>query len=86
MTPPTATATAKKSDLHLAAARQRLPIGEVLIRSGALTQEQLQEALKQQKNGNKQRLGRLLRDAQLCHRRSDAAGAQLAVEHPVRRP
>ena len=60
MTPPTATATAKKSDLHLAASRQRLPIGEVLIRSGALTQEQLQEALRQQKNGNKQRLGRLL--------------------------
>jgi type IV pilus assembly protein PilB len=52
----------KKPDLHLASAshRTKLPIGEVLVRSGAITQEQLQDALKQQKNGNKQRLGRLL--------------------------
>ena len=60
MTP--ATETRKKPDLHLATAgnRTRLPIGEVLVRSGAITEEQLQDALKQQKNGNKQRLGRLL--------------------------
>jgi type IV pilus assembly protein PilB len=52
----------KKSDLHLAATstRLKLPLGEVLVRSGAITQEQLEDALKQQKNGNKQRLGRLL--------------------------
>jgi type IV pilus assembly protein PilB len=59
MTPPTAAEARKKPDLHLAASR-RLPLGEVLVRSGAITQEQLQEALRQQKNGQKERLGRLL--------------------------
>ena len=59
MTPPTAADARKKPDLHLAASR-RLPLGEVLVRTGAITQEQLQEALKQQKNGHKERLGRLL--------------------------
>jgi len=57
---PTAADARKKPELHLAASRPRLPLGEVLVRSGALTQEQLQEALRQQKTGNKQRLGRLL--------------------------
>ena len=52
----------KRPDLHLATSgsRAKLPIGEVLVRSGAISEEQLQGALKQQKNGNKQRLGRLL--------------------------
>src|SRR5215207_1991490 len=52
----------KRPDLHLATTgnRAKLPIGEVLVRSGAISEEQLQDALKQQKNGNKQRLGRLL--------------------------
>src|SRR5215213_9091549 len=60
MTP--ASEARKKPDLHLAASgsRAKLPLGEVLVRSGAITEEQLQDALKQQKNGNKQRLGRLL--------------------------
>jgi type IV pilus assembly protein PilB len=35
-------------------------LGEVLVRGGAITQEQLQQALSQQQSGNKQRLGRLL--------------------------
>ena len=53
--------TRKKADLHLAsAARARLPLGEVLVKSGAITQEQLQDALKQQKNHPGVRLGRLL--------------------------
>ena len=51
----------KKPDIHLAsAARARLPLGEVLVKSGAITQEQLQDALKQQKNHPGVRLGRLL--------------------------
>jgi type IV pilus assembly protein PilB len=51
----------KRPEIHLASSgRTKLPIGEVLVRSGAITEEQLQDALKQQKNGNKQRLGRLL--------------------------
>ena len=37
-----------------------MPLGEMLVRSGAITQEQLQEALRQQKGGNKGRLGRVL--------------------------
>ena len=60
MTPPPATDVRKKPDLHLATSRPRLPLGEVLVRGGAITQEQLHEALKQQKSGHKQRLGRLL--------------------------
>jgi type IV pilus assembly protein PilB len=59
MTP--ASEARKRPDLHLATSgRTKLPLGEVLVRSGAVTEEQLQDALKQQKNGNKQRLGRLL--------------------------
>ena len=51
----------KKPDIHLASAgRARLPLGEVLVKSGAITQEQLQDALKQQKNHPGVRLGRLL--------------------------
>jgi type IV pilus assembly protein PilB len=51
----------KKPDIHLAsAARARLPLGEVLVKSGAISQEQLQDALKQQKNHPGVRLGRLL--------------------------
>ena len=59
---PSATSDArKKPDLHLAsAARARLPLGEVLVKSGAISQEQLQDALKQQKNHPGVRLGRLL--------------------------
>ena len=53
----------KRSDLHLAnAPRPRLPLGESLIRAGAITAEQLKEALQQQKSGNKRRLGRVLVD------------------------
>ena len=51
----------KKPDIHLASTgRARLPLGEVLVKSGAITQEQLQDALKQQKNHPGVRLGRLL--------------------------
>ena len=52
----------KRPDLHLAAsgARAKMQIGDMLVRGGAITEDQLQGALKQQKNGNKQRLGRLL--------------------------
>src|SRR3954468_9909501 len=60
MTPPTAADVRKKADLHLAASRPRLPLGEVLLRSGAVTQAQLDAALKQQNSGNKERLGRVL--------------------------
>jgi type II secretory ATPase GspE/PulE/Tfp pilus assembly ATPase PilB-like protein len=60
MTPPTAADVRKKADLHLAASRPRMPLGEVLLRSGAVTQQQLDDALRQQNSGNKERLGRVL--------------------------
>jgi type IV pilus assembly protein PilB len=55
----------KKPDIHLAppaapARPARLPIGEMLVRAGAITQEQLQDALRQQKHHKGVRLGRLL--------------------------
>ena len=60
MTPPPPADGRKKADLHLATSRPRMPLGEVLVRSGAISNEQLQDALKQQSGGNKQRLGRVL--------------------------
>jgi type IV pilus assembly protein PilB len=57
-----ATTDHKKPDLHLAptVTRPRPPIGEVLVRTGAISQEQLQDALRQQKHHPGLRLGRLL--------------------------
>ena len=58
---PSTTSERKKPDIHLApAASKRLPLGEVLVKSGAISPEQLQDALKQQKNHPGVRLGRLL--------------------------
>jgi type IV pilus assembly protein PilB len=52
----------KKPDIHLAplSSRTRVPLGETLVRSGAISQEQLQDALRQQKHHKGVRLGRLL--------------------------
>ena len=52
----------KKPDIHLApaAARTRLPLGEMLVKAGAISNEQLQDALRQQKHHKGVRLGRLL--------------------------
>ncbi len=52
----------KKPDIHLASLgpRTRVPLGETLVRSGAISQEQLQDALRQQKHHKGVRLGRLL--------------------------
>ena len=52
----------KKPDIHLApsAANKRLPLGEMLVKAGAISQEQLQDALRQQKHHKGVRLGRLL--------------------------
>jgi type IV pilus assembly protein PilB len=61
-TPPTD--VKKKPDIHLAppasARKERLPLGEVLVRTGAISPEQLQDALRQQKHHKGVRLGRLL--------------------------
>ena len=55
------TADAKKKDIHPApAGRTRLQLGDILVKSGAISQEQLQDALKQQKHHPGVRLGRLL--------------------------
>ena len=58
----TTTDVKKKPDIHLApaAARTRLPLGEMLVNTGAISQEQLQDALRQQKHHKGVRLGRLL--------------------------
>ena len=60
----TSTAEKKKPDIHLAppaAARAaRLPLGEMLVKTGAISQEQLHDALRQQKHHKGVRLGRLL--------------------------
>ena len=53
----------KKPDIHLAtsgARKERLPLGESLVKIGAISQEQLQDALRQQKHHKGVRLGRLL--------------------------
>ena len=52
----------KKPDIHLApaSARTRLPLGEMLVKAGAISPEQLQDALRQQKHHKGVRLGRLL--------------------------
>jgi type IV pilus assembly protein PilB len=54
----------KKPDIHLAppssARAARLPLGEYLVKSGAISQDQLQDALRQQKHHKGVRLGRLL--------------------------
>ena len=54
----------KKPDIHLAppasARAARLPLGEYLVKSGAISHEQLQDALRQQKHHKGVRLGRLL--------------------------
>src|SRR6187431_326351 len=54
----------KKPDIHLAptpsSRAPRLPIGEMLVKTGAISQEQLQDALRQQKHHKGVRLGRLL--------------------------
>src|SRR5688572_27054498 len=54
----------KKPDIHLAtpgaARKDRLPLGESLVKIGAISQEQLQDALRQQKHHKGVRLGRLL--------------------------
>jgi type IV pilus assembly protein PilB len=53
----------KKPDIHLATPPHRaarLPLGEMLVGSGAITPEQLQDALRQQKHHKGVRLGRLL--------------------------
>src|SRR5688572_18865315 len=55
------TADAKKKDTHPApGGRTRLQLGDILVKSGAISQEQLQDALKQQKHHPGVRLGRLL--------------------------
>ncbi len=59
-TPSAPAETRKKADIHVGSARPRLPLGEVLVKSGAISQEQLQDALKQQKHHPGVRLGRLL--------------------------
>ena len=43
-----------------AQSRTRVPLGEMLVRTGAISQEQLQDALRQQKHHKGVRLGRLL--------------------------
>jgi len=51
----------KKPDIHLApSAAKRLPLGEMLVKTGAISQDQLQDALRQQKHHKGVRLGRLL--------------------------
>jgi type IV pilus assembly protein PilB len=52
----------KKLDIHLApaSARTRLPLGEMLVKTGAISNEQLQDALRQQKHHKGVQLGRLL--------------------------
>ena len=52
----------KKPDIHLApsVAIKRVPLGEMLVKAGAISQEQLQDALRQQKHHKGLRLGRLL--------------------------
>src|SRR5687767_15718755 len=55
------TADAKKKDTHPApGGRTRLQLGDILVKSGAISQEQLQDALRQQKHHKGVRLGRLL--------------------------
>ena len=58
----TTTDVKKKPDIHLApsAARSRMPLGETLVKTGAISQDQLQDALRQQKHHKGVRLGRLL--------------------------
>jgi type IV pilus assembly protein PilB len=60
---PTSTGGARqKPDVHLtpATAGQRVPLGEMLVKSGAITLDQLSDALRQQKHHKGVRLGRLL--------------------------
>jgi type IV pilus assembly protein PilB len=56
------TADVKKPDIHLApsAAHKRVLLGEMLVKTGAIAPEQLQDALRQQKHHKGVRLGRLL--------------------------
>jgi type IV pilus assembly protein PilB len=60
---PSTTEVKKKPDIHLAQTHPRtarLPLGEMLVTAGAISPEQLQDALRQQKHHKGVRLGRLL--------------------------
>ena len=58
---PTIADARKKADIHLApGGRTRPQLGDILVKSGAISPEQLQDALRQQKHHPGVRLGRLL--------------------------
>jgi two-component system, chemotaxis family, sensor kinase CheA len=60
--PPVAEEPSGNGEQHAVAPADQLTIGEVLVRSGRATEQQIAKALEQQKNGDPRRLGEILVD------------------------